>query len=80
MNLSNKIETMWFKDIMSPLYKDKGITIDNIRKAIKELRKRMWEHNKTFIGIKNKTCLPLDYIDLLLYDIFGEKLIDEVKA
>jgi len=41
------------------------------KRRIKELKEKMWGHPKTFEGIKCKTCLPLDYVEDIINEIFS---------
>lgn len=49
---------------------DTFISLNQVREIFEEIHEKMWHHPKGFIGIKCKTCLPLDYID----DIILEQL------
>lgn len=36
-----------------------------------KLKEKLWEHPSTFEGIKCKTCLPLDYVDRIIDEMFS---------
>ena len=46
---------------------------------IRELKEKLWEHEGRFEGIKCKTCLPLDWVEDLIDEVFGEKLCEVEK-
>jgi hypothetical protein len=49
-------------------------------KMIWNIRRKMWEHEKRFIGIKEKTCLPLDYIDDIIDNELNKSTIQKEKT
>ena len=41
------------------------------KRRFEELKEKMWGHPKTFEGIKCKTCLPLDYVEDIIDEIYS---------
>lgn len=82
-NLSDKIivipDVMYLKqmDLDKIRFGKEGVPIINledVKEFIRRLKENIWKHDKKFIGIKEKTCLPLDYIEDEIDKLAGSKL------
>ena len=52
---------------------------EDVKEAVRNIINRMWKHKSRFEGIKNKTCLPLDYVEDIIEEEVGKELCKEEK-
>lgn len=77
-NLSNKVFEYGYS--AGWINNREAIHLEDVKKFIKTLKEKMWKHNRRFEGIKNKTCLPLDYVEDIIDELAGSKLIDAIST
>lgn len=47
------------------------VSKQSVREAKEKIKKELWNHPGRFEGIKCKTCLPLDWVEIILDEVLG---------